>query len=323
MINIKSIWQNQMPTGEVIIRTRIEDINHLNCYAGTNNITGQNLFILSFSESVVIPDLKNYRFQGVEIITVNEGENIDLYVHLLDNDLSDIFALFIQNILEEIELSMTENQALIGMLNVVAKWKKLFDKLNFVGLSEDQQKGLIGELLFLNVLISNERTARDAVNSWTGAERDFQSKDFTFGSLGIELKFTTSKQPKIIISNERQLDAENLRKLFLVLYSAEAVKENGISLNSVIEHTRKSILTDEERNVFNAKLNLYGYFDDDRNQYGKMYSIKKEYAFTITSEFPKIVKNELPIGLFDVSYSIEISAGEKFIIELQEILSNI
>jgi hypothetical protein len=325
MINIKSIWENQKPTGDIIIKTRIDEIKHLNCFAATNHITGQHLYIMSISKNTVIPELKNYRFKGVEIYTLpNETEKrIELYIYLLDNELKDIFSLFIQNILEDIQQSITENEALTTTLNIVSKWKKLFDKINFNGLTLEQQKGLIGELLFLNYLLNNERTSTNAVNAWTGAEQEFQAKDFTLGSVGIEIKFTSSKQPRIKVSNERQLDAENLSKLYLVLYSTEAVKDNGFSLNSIVEQTRQNISTEEERNIFNGKLQLNGFFDEDNEHYGKMYSIKKTFAFTVTSDFPKIVKNQLPLGIYDTSYSIEISAVENFIIELEQILANI
>lgn len=322
MINIKSIWENQKPTGEVIIKTRIDEISHLHCFAATNHITGEHLYIMSVSKNVAIPELKNYRFKGVEIFTLPiEAKNkIELYIYLLDNELKDVFSLFIQNILEDIESNITENEAIATTLNVVSKWKKLFDKINFNGLSLEQQKGLIGELLFLNYLLNDEKTSANAVNAWTGAEMEFQTKDFTLGAVGIEIKFTSSKQPRIKVSNERQLDAENLSDLFLVLYSTEAVKDNGFSLNSLVAQTRQIISTEEERNVFNAKLQLYGYFDEDSEYYGRMYSLKKTFGFVINSDFPKIVKNQLPLGIYDTSYSIEISAVENYIIELDNML---
>lgn len=324
MTNIKSIWENQKPTGDVfIIKTRIDEVPYLNCFAATNHITGQHSFLITVSKNVTIPELKNYRFKGVGIFTIEAGNNIELNIYLLDNDLKDIFSLFIQNILEEIENSVTESEAITTTLNVVSKWKKLFDKINFNGLSLEQQKGLIGELLFLNTLLNNGKIAANAVNAWTGAEQDFQAKDFTLGSVGIEIKFTSSKQPRIKVSNERQLDAENLSELFLVLYSTEAVKDNGFSLNSIVEQTRKAISTDEERSIFNAKLQLNGYFDEDKEHYGRMYSLKKTFAFTVTSDFPKIVKNQLPLGIYDTSYSIEISAVESFIVELENILAKV
>ena len=90
-----------------------------------------------------------------------------------------------------------------------------------------------------------------------------------------------------------------------------------------MEQIRTKISNEEERNYFNGKLQLIGYFDDDRDYYGKMYSLKKTFAFTISSEFPKIVKSQLPLGIYDTSYSIELSAVEKFIVEIENILKQI
>lgn len=323
MINVKSIWENQKPTGDIIVKTRIDEITHLNCFAATNHITGQHLFIMSISKNVAIPELNNYRFKGVEIFAIEMDNKIDLNIYLLDNELKDIFSLFIQNILEDIQQSITEIEALTTALNVVSKWKKLFDKINFNGLTLERQKGLIGELVFLYYLLNNEKTSTSAVNAWTGAEQDFQAKDFTLGSIGIEIKFTSSKQPRIKVSNERQLDAENLSALYLVLYSTEAVKDNGFSLNSIIQLIRHNIASEEVRDIFNGKLQLNGYFEEDREHYNRMYSIKKVFSFEVSSDFPKIVKNQLPLGIYDATYSIEISAVENFIIELEEILTNI
>jgi hypothetical protein len=321
MINIKSLWENQKPTGDIIIKTKIEEISHLNCYAASNHITGQYLYIMSVSNNVVIPELKSYRFKGVQIFTIEAGSQIELNIYLLDNDLKDIFSLFIQNILEDIKKCVLEFEALTTTLNVITKWKKLFDKINFNGLTLEQQKGLIGELLFFNSALNHDKAPGSVLNAWTGPE--FDAKDFTFGSFGIEIKFTSAKQPRVKVSNERQLDAENLKELFLVLYSTEDVKENGFSLNSLVEQIRTKISNEEERNYFNGKLQLIGYFDDDRDYYGKMYSLKKTFAFAVSSEFPKIVKSQLPLGIYDTSYSIELSAVEKFIVEIENILKQI
>ena len=33
MIDIKSIWDNQKPEGNVIVKTKIDEISHLNCFS--------------------------------------------------------------------------------------------------------------------------------------------------------------------------------------------------------------------------------------------------------------------------------------------------
>ena len=322
MVNIKSIWETQKPTGDIIIKTRIEDIPHLNCYAATNHITGQHLYIMSVSKNVEIPELKNYRFKGVEIFIVETDILRDLNIYLLDNDLKDIFSLFVQNILEDIAESVTENEAVTKSLNVISKWKKLFDKINFNGLSLEQQKGLIGELLFINYLLEQGKSSTTLLNAWTGP--DFEDKDFVFGATGVEMKLTSSKYPKIKITNEGQLDAQNLNKLFLILYTAEDVKENGFTLNSLVEQTQAKLSANiDELKFFNERLMLLGYFEEDKEHYNKMYSLKKTYSFSVSEGFPKIIKSQLPIGVYNTSYFIELSAVQNFTVEMDEITQNI
>lgn len=322
MVNIKSIWETQKPTGDIIIKTRIEDIPHLHCYAATNHITGQHLYIMSVSKNVEIPELKNYRFKGVEIFPVETDDFCELNIYLLDNDLKDIFSLFIQNILEDIAESVTENEAVTKTLNVISKWKKLFDKINFNGLTTEQQKGLIGELLFINYLLDNRKSSATILNAWTGP--DFEDKDFVFGATGVEIKLTSSKYPKLKITNEGQLDAQNLNELFLILYTAEDVKENGFTLNSLIDQTQQKLSANiDELKFFGERLMLLGYFVDDKEHYNKMYSLKKTYSYSVSDEFPKIIKSQLPVGVYNTSYFIELSAVENFSVEMEDITQNI
>lgn len=323
MANIKAIWENQKPTADIIIKTKIDELPLLDCFAATNHITGQYLYIMSVSKNRVIPELRNYRFKGVEIYSLpNEvAGTFELYIYLLDNDLKDIFSLFIQNILDDLIRITTENEAIIITLNVISKWKKLFDKINFSGLSLGQQKGIIGELLFIDFLLKNGIMPSGILKAWSGA--DYDDKDFTFGATGIEIKLTSAKLPKIQITSERQLDAETLDNLFLILYATEEVKENGFSMNSLITKIQNNILTHEERALFNEKLLLLGYRVDDQEYYNKMYSLKKVYAFRVSEDFPKIVKHQLPLGIYNTSYSIELSAIENFILEQEIIVQQI
>lgn len=322
MVNIKSIWETQKPTGDIIIKTRIEDISHLNCFAATNHITGQHLYIMSVSKNIKIPELKNYRFKGVLVFPTETDDLCELNIYLLDSDLKDVFSLFIQNILEDITESITENEALIKTLNVISKWKKLFDKINFNGLSIEQQKGLIGELLFINFLLDQRKSPATILDAWTGP--DFEDKDFVFGGIGIEVKLTSSKYPKIKITNEGQLDSQNLKELFLILYTVEDVKENGFTLNSLIAQTQQKFSANiDELKFFNERLLLLGYFEDDKEYYNKMYSLKKTYSYSVSEEFPKIIKSQLPIGVYNTSYFIELSAVDNFSVEIEEIPQNI
>jgi hypothetical protein len=319
MVNIKSIWDNQKPDGSLIIKTRIEEVDQFECFAATNHKTGNHIYIMVIAESTLVPEFKNFKFKGLRIEVLNYGAHKEFIIYLLDNQLKDIFSLFIENIVEEISKSVSENEALVETSNVVLKWKKLFDKINFQGLTIERQKGLIGELLLFNSLLDEKYSIDALLESWTGP--DFNDKDFRFGSFGIEVKLTSSKVPKIKISSERQLDNENLTKLYLVLYVVEEVKDKGFSLNSVIEDIRTKINNNQNAlKFFNDRLLLVGYFDEDFENYEGQYAFRKRNFYEVSNNFPRLVTSDLPIGLFDTKYNIELSAIEQFIVNNGSIL---
>jgi hypothetical protein len=318
MVSIKSIWESHVPNDEIIIKTQLEHVKPFKCFAATNHVTGNHLYIFETSKNAKIPEFKYFKFKGL-FIEIFEFEEIkELHIYLLDNQLKDIFSLFIENIVEEISKCTTENEALIETSNVVLKWKKLFDKINFQGLSIERQKGLIGELLLFNSLLDEDYSIDDLLESWTGP--DYNDKDFHFNAFGIEVKLTSSKVPKVKISSERQLDSENLTKLFLVLYVVEEVKDKGFSLNSIIEQIRIKINNNQNAlKFFNERLLLVGYFDEDFENYKRQYAFRKRNFYEVTAVFPRLVASDLPIGLFDTKYNIELSAIEQFLVSNESI----
>lgn len=322
MIDIKSIWENQKSQSEKINKTKIFFNPNLNCYLGTNQITGQFLFIMSISKDINSPDLKNFKFKGIEIFAIELVETKEITIYLLDNELKDIFTLFVQNIIEDISDCKTESEALSITINIITKWKNLFDKIHFNGLTIEKQKGLIGELLFINELMVNKITCSKILTAWIGT--DYEDKDFRFGNIGVEIKFTTSKQPKISVSNEGQLDTQNLSRLFIVLYSLEEVPEMGISLFSLVESIKEKLQGNLiELNFFTDKLRKAGYSENDKENYKREFSLKKTYYFEVDNDFPKITKSSLPLGIFNASYNIEISSVENYLVDLDLILQNI
>lgn len=319
MVSIKSIWESHVPSAEIIIKTQLEHVKPFKCFAATNHITGNHLYIFETSKNTKFPEFKNFKFKGLFIEILEFDETKELHIYLLDNQLKDIFSLFIENIVEEISKSVTENEALIETSNVVLKWKKLFDKINFQGLTVERQKGLIGELLLFNSLFDEDYSIDKLLESWTGP--DYEDKDFLFGSIGIEVKLTSSKVPKVKISSERQLDSANLTKLYLVLYVVEEVKDKGFSLNSIIEQIRVKINNNKNAlKFFNERLLLVGYFDEDFENYKRQYAFRKRNFYEVTTDFPKLVSSDLPIGLFDAKYNIELSAIEQFLVSNESIL---
>ena len=322
MINLKSIWENQIPQGENLIKTRIEEVPNFTCYAATNHITGNHIFILEISLNTVIPEFKTKKFKGVTLEIFEFDDKWELQVFLLDNDLKDIFCYFIEDIVESLVSATTQNDALVKISNVILKWKKLFDKIINKGLSVEKQKGLIGELFFLELLLNNDFNPDKVLKIWTGPE--FEDKDFLFQNLGVEVKLSSSKLPKIQISNERQLDSRGIKKLYLSHVLLDEVKGVGFTLNDIVERVLARFSNDHYlMTTLLEKLALVGYFLDDIELYNSQYQLREIKYYSVPNEFPKIISENLDNGIFNVSYFIEPISIEDYMLTCEELIINL
>ncbi|WP_418637689.1 PD-(D/E)XK motif protein [Winogradskyella sp.] len=323
MLDLKSIWELQKPSkDELIIKTKIDILPQFNCYAATNHLTGNHLYLMEVSSHTIIPEFNNSSFKGVRIDVFDLDDSKELNIYLIDIELKDIFSLFVENIIEEITNVPTENEAITITSNVIQKWKKLFDKLNIQGLTLEQQKGLLGELLFLNELIDSSINPDYLLNCWTGP--NYEDKDFTLGTTCFEVKFTTSKLPRIKITSERQLDTSNIDTLFLNNYISETLKENGISLNSIVDDIREKISNNSATlKYFNEKLESADYFNEDREYYNSQYGVKSRFLYQVNNSFPKLTTDSLPQGIYNTSYYIENSSVEVYKVDFKTIINEL
>jgi hypothetical protein len=239
---------------------------------------------------------------------------------LLDNELEEIFYLFIENLFETIKFLENEEQVIVNTSNTISKWKRLFDKIRPNLLTEEQQKGLMGELLFINELIKNGISISVSINNWFGP--DFFNKDFIIENTGFEIKTTSQDRPVIKISSEQQLDSQDLKSLFLVQFVLEERKNNGNSLPEIISNLRE-ILKNEyaEKLIFENSLLKTGYNDNDAIRYVKKYEVIEVVMYNVEDDFPKITKSILPKGVFNSVYNLEVPFLEKFKINNPNILS--
>ena len=101
MVSIKSIWESHVPTDEIIIKTQLEHVKPFKCFAATNHITSNHLYIFKTSKNAKFHEFKNFKFKGLFIEIFEFEDAKELHIYLLDNQLKDIFSLFIENIVEK------------------------------------------------------------------------------------------------------------------------------------------------------------------------------------------------------------------------------
>lgn len=250
------------------------------------------------------------------------GKNI-LLIKLLSKQHQDIFSIICEDLIDAISTITSENQLIKVLLNRFDKWKSIFDRVASPGLSKEEQRGLYGELFFLQKCLKSNMDFLKVIDTWNGPEKG--AKDFLSDKWGVEIKTSTGNNPqKIQISSEKQLDSENLESLFLFHINLEEIA-SGITLNGLVENIIELLKDDYiSYNRFRNKLLEAGYFDEHRNLYETpRYYVKKGHFYLIEKEFPRIQKAEIRDGVEEVKYSIIIEQCSTFTVSEETAFKNI
>ena len=195
------------------------------------------------------------------------------------------------------------------------KWSSFFENKRNEGLTKDQVKGLIGELIYLKKLILNSNiNVDDALLSWRGPYDE--GHDFVFDFIDYEIKTVEKSKNNIRISSEFQLESEKGKNLELVVISVEFDTDNGISLKSITNEI-KSLVLDKlgDNSIFITALSQKGLTIGNLGQY-EIYSYNpiEETSYDANNEeFPKLIRSKLPEQISKLNYNIRLNLIEEFI----------
>ncbi|OKL48457.1 hypothetical protein BSR28_01790 [Boudabousia liubingyangii] len=262
-------------------------------------------------------DLKIPSFTQLKI--VNDEVRGILYILLNNNDVRDVFAELCYSlcgILQDAE----EKDYLALTISILYKWRRLFEEKNSA-LSIEKQKGLIGEISFIEQGIKQGIAAYSLIDGWVGGTGDHQ--DFVFGSTLVEVKTKRGgAYQKVRISSEHQLEKSNQERLFLVVFSVVKDEINGKTLNEIIEHLF-GMIGIHERIAFENKLADYGFFLEEKHK--EKWKINENQVFEVEDQFPAITPRSIPPEIRAVAYDLELGGLKNFetnMMELANILRN-
>lgn len=178
-------------------------------------------------------------------------------------------------------------------------------------LSNEEQKGLIGELRVLELVLLPRFSACDALEFWRGPEG--APKDFSIGNISIEAKAKRgAAQPYIAVTSENQLDEQGINRLFLaVTYIDEAAPElqNALTLTEYVERITNIAMANDAGSLgyLEGRLGEAGYSSE--HDYSDQYwMIGKTRWYHVTGNFPRLSGSSMPDGLRKVTYSLDLSA---------------
>lgn len=206
--------------------------------------------------------------------------------------------------------------------NRLALWMDFFNTSHGrKPLSEEEEKGLIGELLCFNALVKKCGIPADQViQAWQRtfrAVRDFQFKDFD-----IEVKASAARRPnQYRIQSLEQLDPHT--KPLLVFYAVDLMPEDdGQTLRDIIINTQASI-SERHAALFNDKLLLLRVHPSALLESGRKWKVAQEIHYKVDENFPFLSASSVDSRVVDASYTISLAETPPSLVGLSELIRQV
>ncbi len=267
------------------------------------------------------------KFKDIKVEVLPDDRNPAksyLLILLLSQQYKDIFSVLCEDLISQVISILYEKVLIKELLNRLAKWQTMFERLGQQGLPAAAQRGLYGELYFLRKFLGSSTDKSHCITSWQVPSNTVH--DFHHGNWAVEVKTTYgNNHQKIHISSERQLDNSVVPNIFLFHISLDVRNNHGESLNDIVEWIENYLVTDvPELNSLRLKFFEVGYFDIHKPIYQNTgYNIRQETIYRVDGEFPRIMENEIRNGVGDVKYTIVISDCVSFVTTEPELFQNI
>jgi hypothetical protein len=295
--------------------------------AALEQATKARALLIPVTKAVLPPRRDWPECRGLEMFSISLGLQPHLGVRLRDRACSDVFTVLAEDVALRVTTATGAKQAVKLFLNRLLRWQK-FLAAGRGGLTVEQQRGLYGELHTLKSHLLPALNTGPSVKGWRAPKATHQ--DFQFATGSVEVKTSVAKQPQAVrITSERQLDDTGIPALFLhVVVLDERLLESPDPLS--IESTLPGIVSGlraclavvpQEKELFDDRLLEAGYFDADAPRYeGRCFTLRREMSFRVRRGFPRVVEDDLPAGIGDVNYALDLVACEPFTVPTASIL---
>ena len=324
MSDLKSIWELQSKiSNKSVVRDSIILKNGIICYVGFIQASMNKIFQIEVNNSVSIH--KNYlkRFHGVEIRVIeSSGCKKDITIILSDNDLLDVFILFLEDLLKSLNTLSEENEAPLIVNQKVEYWERLFNRIRGELISVERQRGLYGELIFLNTLFGCSNDFMKTISSWTGPEGSNQ--DFSNELSAVEVKSSKATKPTVNISSELQLDWTKHENLFLHVIHLDELNSSSNTLMKLINEIKQKVIDHPGvLRKIEEKLDIAGISIGDEKLYDEIgYIIRSKRSYKVQNGFPSLTNDFINNdAIHNVKYQIDLTALGPFETELQFLLN--
>lgn len=275
---------------------------------------GRYLFVCKLTDDCKLPP-KYPSLLGIEVTSIEETKQ--LVLSLKNPSDWELFFSLCNDIISATRI-LKPSAVVPVIFRRIERWREFLKQDKDKLLPERVIKGLIGELIYLNDHLAKKYGAAQAVDFWTGPEGSPQ--DFNVQSTAIEVKCQIgTSSPKVKISSAEQLcgQLEELYLFVVTLGRTEPEAEDALSLPSLISSIQSALEetgSAQQLETFQDDLLNIGYIHNDE-YFTYSYIVASKKFFEVVGDFPRIILSDIPNGVCNVTYDLELTNCEPFLID--------
>lgn len=279
---------------------RVDSKHKLDLYLGLNSRSQMTLRYTG--------NFKRIKTKNSKIIEINHyliDNRISIDFSLVDLDFADMFYLFCNDLIES-SREINDENAYIFLVNRYNKWKNFGTATNKF-LSDQEIKGLLGELYFLREKLIPMYGVTRSISGWSGFEQT--KKDFSIDDSWYEVKTATNDY--VTISSIDQLESNNTGYLVVIKMEKMSPEYVGYTLNSLVKAILELIEVGTDYSIFLMKLMELGYVDNEYYD-NFVFNIILTRYFEVNNIFPRLDRKTLPYAISNAKYDLLLNMLKEF-----------
>lgn len=249
--------------------------------------------------------------RGMQISIHATGDGALLLFKLQAPAEREVFKIFCRDVVDATKEAVSHLGALEAALSRTSRWHQLMRRGNNGLLSEEAQKGLMGEIGILEKL-ADRFGVEVAIDAWKGPYGS--PKDFELGRTLLELKTKRlGARPFVKISSEFQLADVDAGKLYLgVTDINSATGSSGTTLTEMVEILTKRFSEHGSAQTIRFETALHEVGFDSTDDYSAFrWQTGTTAWYRVEGNFPRITS--APQGISDVTYSLALADCEPYL----------
>jgi len=273
------------------------------------NKVDTKILYLTFPSINHLSSLFTPRLENISFVKISNS----ITVNLKNSSFREYFNDWVVRFSEKIEIDDT-------IEDIIRKFNAEIKAIILLGtkekkLSWESARGLFGELLVIKDMLEDKTYSQiEILNGWHRPSP--ANHDFDFPEFSLEIKTVSRDSTTVKITSEHQLESIEEKPLKLMCFRIEKVdKSNNDSLGDLYDEILKML---DQNNILEFETKCA---EDLFCEYLGPLFMPLDYKFLVIDkslydvnqiEFPRVNKNELNSAISKLSYSLDISAFDKF-----------